>query len=203
MGQIRFDLREIPHAETEERLGYYPVVANPRTMTARQLCESISHRCTANTADVAAVMTAMAQVMAEKLREGVRVEVPELGSFAPTLACEYRITHPADLQIARHLQIDGISFTPKRSLTGELADVVFHRVEDAGQTAAALSTEELKQRVRAYLTTEGHAVLDRAAMERITACRKTKAVALLNELTKEGFLKKSGKRNSPFYTLAD
>lgn len=203
MPTIKFDLREIPHAEDRKLLGYYPVVASPQTLSARSLCETISHRCTANAADVAAVLTALAEVVTEQLRGGNRVEVPELGSFAPTLGSEERITDPADTQIARRLKIAGIGFTPKRSLKNDLTDVTFHRVEDAGRSSVPLTKEDVKARIKSYLTTQGNAALDRAALEKLVGCRRSKAAIMLRTLTSEGFLKKGGKENSPYYTLAE
>lgn len=199
---IQFDLREIPHAKTEQIVGYYPVVSNQRMLSAGQLCETISHRCTVNAADVKAVMSALAQVMTETLRDGGRVEVPEIGSFFPQIASEETITAPADKQIARHLYVRGIGFRPKQALTDTLQDTSFRRADDAGQTAEALTEEEVKARITAYLSDGSHEVLERAPLQALAGCRATKAKAWLKKLTEEGFLKKKGKKNAPYYTLA-
>lgn len=199
---IQFDLREIPHAENEKVTGYYPVVSNTRTLTAGQLCETISHRCTVNAADVKAVMSALAQVMTETLRDGGRVEVPEIGSFFAQIASDAPITNPADKQTARHLYVRRIGFRPKQALTDTLQDTAFRRAGDAGQSAATLTTEELKARITDYLTDGSHEVLERATLQTLAACRPTKAKEWLKKLTEEGFLLRKGKTNAPYYTLA-
>lgn len=202
MGSIVFDLRAIPHSEGEESMGYYPVVAQGRTFSSEALYEVIERRCTLTGADVKAVLAALADVLGEQLSQGVRVKVDELGTFAPKLACEYRITSLNDMQTARHLHIDNIDFRPKKTLLQKMSDVTFRRTEVVGSEVAHLTDEEMKSLITDFFASGEKPAMDRSDFARMTGYRTTRAKQALNKLTDEGFLIRNGKRNAPYYTLS-
>lgn len=199
---IEFELREIPHRADEEARGFYPVVADLRRTTTAQLCASIEKRCTVNTADIKAVLSALADVLGEDVGRGHIVDVAEVGSFRPSLACDRPITDASDKQIARHLSVDGIVFHPKRSLMQRMGQTTFRRAEVVVPATVHLTTEELKERITAFFSSSGKSVLLRSDLEQITGYRKTCALKVLKLLTDEGFLVRHGSRQSPVYTLA-
>lgn len=202
MSNITFELREIPHAPEEAVTGYFPAIVNAQHVSAEQVCAEIEEMCTVTSADVKAVLDALAYVIRTKLRSGARVEMAEIGSFAPAIASDEPITNTDDKQTARHLRINGIRFTPKRALTAALENATFRRA-DASQTSAVQRTdEEVRKIVNAFFADHQGAMLTRAAFQKITGFRKTRALRCLQALTEEGFLSRCGQKNSPYYVLA-
>lgn len=201
MNQIEFDLREIPHAAEESISGYYPVVAHPQKVTAKALYEMISRQCTLTSADIKAVLDAMAVAIGEGLSRGAGVEIPELGYFRPSLGCDIPITDTANMQTARHLFIDNVVFRPKASLKEKMQDVTFVRTDGIGKKVNILSDEELLERIRQFFSTGKKLVMERSDFQLISGYRHTKALQTLRRLSESGLLIKQGSRSRPYYIL--
>ncbi len=199
---ITFRLQEIPHAKDEMLRGYFPVLAHSARITSADLCRMIQERCTATEGDVKGVMSAMAQVMKQALAEGMRVEVPELGSFSPSISSDQPITDVADKQIARHLRIDNVNFHPKATLMKDFGRVAFRRA-DKVVTASPMHTDaELIDCIRTYYAEHPDEVMDRLSFQTLTGYGRTTAYKVLSHLVREGLLEKKGRPNSPYYVIA-
>lgn len=202
MSVINYDLRKIPTPKDREELGYYPVISHPNKITGNQLCKLIEDQCTLTTADVKAVLSALAGVLTTHLGMGVRVEVPELGYFSTGIRSDKRITNPQDKQIADHLRVDNVQFMPMASLKKQLADVSFHRTREHEETAKTLSEEKMDELLKSYFSQADNEPLTRATFQRLTGYRKTAANRELSLLVERGVLVKFGRNNAPYYRLA-
>ncbi len=203
MSTIVFKLQEIPHAEDEQIVGYFPKLARHLRITSDQLCQMIQERCTVTEADVKGVMSALAQVMTQNLAEGVRVDVPDLGSFSPSIVTDKPITDAADKQIARHLRVDNVNFQPKASLIKAIGQVTFRRDERLVDRSPSHTDEEVVARIRKYCVDHVGDVVDRATFQSLTGYGRTKACKVLSALVEKGLLIKKGRDNAPYYVLAD
>ncbi len=201
MSTITFKLQEIPHAEGEPRRGYFPVLAYSARITSDQFCQMIQNRCTVTEGDVKAVMSAMAHILRQELADGVRVEVPELGSFSPSLSSGRPITDASDTQIARHLCIDNIKFQPKASLKKGFSKVSFRRADKLVNALPKLTDEEVMARIKRFLAEKPDEVMDRRTFQSITGYGRTVASRVLSRLIKQGRIEKKGRRNAPYYVL--
>lgn len=201
MANIKFKLQEIPHASSEEAQGYYPQITDASHMSVAQLCKAIETRCTANRADIMAVVSALADVIGEQLVRGDSVEVPELGTFAPTLTCSYPITSLTDKQVARHLRLKGIKFRPKKKLTDKLNNATFTRSTETGVKRPTLTADVAMECIVAFFETTPDGLLDRAAFQRITHTNRMQALRMLKLLTDAGRIVKKGRTYAPYYVL--
>lgn len=201
MPTIKFKLQEVPHAKDEEAKSFYPIVANGGKLTADAFCELIHQRSTLTKSDIWAVMMDAAQVLAENLSNGTRVELPELGTFAPSVVSDEPIRDLEDKQIARHLRVDTIDFTPRTALMKSMLNVSFHRADQMVKRRAVLTDQQLLESVEKLCAESVNHSFDCQDFQRILGIRRTKACTLLRELTEKGVLLKQGKRNSPYYTL--
>lgn len=202
MSIIKFKLQEVPHPKGEEAKHYYPVVANEDKLTAEEFCEQIHQRCTLTKSDIWAVMKGAAQILTEHLSNGMRVELPELGTFAASIVSDEPITDVDDKLIARHLRIDNIDFTPRMALMKELHRVNFHRTDQVVKHRAVLTDQQLIESVKSLCAESPTHSFDCMDFQSKIGVRRTKACALLSELTERGVLQKYGKWNSPYYTMA-
>ncbi len=199
---ITFKLQEIPHAKDKELRGYFPVLAHSARITSAELCHMIQERCTATEGDVKGVMSAMAQVMAQALAEGARIEVPELGSFSPSISSTEVITDAADKQIARHLRIDNINFHPKATLMKDFGKVTFRRAEKVVRKTPTHTDAELIDCIRAFYAEHPGDVMDRLSFQTLTGYGRTTAYKVLSRLVREGLLEKRGRPSAPYYMIA-
>ena len=201
MSTIKFRLKETPHAKSEEAKGYYPIIANEGKLTAEDLCRIIHQRSTVTEGDIWAVMKNMASILTESLASGTRVELPELGTFAPSVVSDEPIADLDDRLIARRLRIDTIDFTPRTTLMKNLQDVTFHRAEQWVKERVQMTEQQLMEHLQALCEASPTHTFGRIDFQIKTGLCKTKACHLLRELTDKGILVKSGKRNSPYYML--
>ena len=201
MANITFRLQEIPHAASEQAQGYFAKIDKASHMSASQLCKAIEGRCTANRADIMAVVSALADVIGEQLVKGDCVEVPELGTFAPTIACNYPIKSLDDKQVARNLKLKGIRFRPKKKLMAKLELATFRRSTEVEAQRTLLTEEFAMERINHFFNTTPDAVLDRAAFERITHANRMQALRMLKLLEEKGYIVKKGRNNAPYYVL--
>lgn len=199
---ITFKLQEIPHAKDEELRGYFPVLAHSARITSAELCHMIQERCTATEGDVKGVMSAMAQVMAQALTEGIRVEVPELGSFSPSISSDGPITDAADKQIARHLRIDNVNFQPKATLMKDFGKVAFRRADKMVRKSPTYTDTELIDRIRTFYAEHPGDVMDRPSFQMLSGYGRTTAYKVLSRLVREGLLEKRGRPRAPYYMVA-
>lgn len=201
MANIKFKLQEIPHASSEEAQGYYPQITDASHMSVAQLCKAIEGRCTANRADIMAVVSALADVIGEQLVRGDSVEVPELGTFSPTLTCSYPITSLTDKQVARHLRLKGIKFRPKKKLTDKLSNATFTRSTETEAKRTTLTQELAMERITQFFDANPDGMLDRAAFQRIAHANRMQALRMLKLLTDAGRIVKKGRTYAPYFVL--
>lgn len=203
MSTIVFKLQEMSRAEGEKERGYYPVLAHSNKIDASQLCKMIQERCTATEGDVLAVLNAVAQIMGQELANGIQVELPDIGTFSPSLASDRRIMDTSDKQLARYLRVDNINFYPKSALKKKFRGVSFRRADKLVKSISKLTDEEVLNSVRQFYKREPSEVMDRTAFQSIVGLRRTNAVRVLNRLVEQGLLVKKGRWNAPYYVLPE
>ena len=198
---IKFKLQEVPHPKGEKAKSYYPVVADDEKFSAEDLISMIQEHSTFSQGEIAGVMMDMARIIAAKLSDGVRVELPSLGVLSPSIVSNEPITDVDDKLIARNLRVDTIDFAPFASLKKSMHNVRFHRVQGFVQKRVSLSEQELMECIRALCDESADKSFDRDGFQQKTGYKQTKACRVLKTLTEKGVLLKQGKRNSPYYTL--
>lgn len=203
MSTITFKLQEIPHVEGTEMCGYYPVLAHSNKISASELCKMIQERCTVTEGDALAVLNAVAQIMGQELANGVQVELPDIGTFSPSLASDRRIMDTTDKQLAHYLRVDNIKFYPKATLKNCFRGVSFRRANDLVRSLSKLTDEEVVCRIHSFYQKRPNEVMDRTVFQSITGLRRTKAIEVLSRLVEQGLLVKKGRWNAPYYVLPE
>lgn len=201
MSTIRFQLQEAPHPKGEETKKYYPIVANGNKITAEQVCSMINGNCTITEADVWGVMISVAKVIADNISSGNRVELPGIGTFAPSIVSDEPIIDVNNRQIARNLRIDTIDFRPCKSLMKSMEDVTFHRTDPLVVERISHTDQQLLECIRTLCATSPHHIFYRQQFQDELGCSCAKACSVLRQLTEKGLIVKLGKSNSPYYTL--
>lgn len=201
MPTIRFQLQEAPHSKGEKAKSYYPVVAYGNKITPEQVCRTINESCTLTEADVRGVMVSVAKVIADSISSGNRVELPGIGTFAPSIVSDEPITDVNDRQIAHRLRIDTIDFRPCKSLMNRVEEVSFRRFDSSVVERISHTDEQLLACVRDLCAASPHHIFYRQQFQDELGCSCAKACSVLRQLTEKGVIVKMGKSNSPYYAL--
>lgn len=203
MSTIQFQLQETPQPKSGETKSYYPIVAYGNKLSAEQLCQVINEGCSLTEGDVLGVMVSAAKVIANNVSCGKRVELPGIGTFAPSIVSDEPITDVSDRQIARHLRIDTIDFRPCKSLMKQMENVTFHRSDPLVVERISHTDQQLLDCIRALCAASPHHIFYRQQFQDKLGCGRAKACSALRQLTEKGFIVKLGKSNSPYYALKE
>lgn len=133
----------------------------------------------------------------------MQVELPDLGTFSPSLASDRRIMDTTDKQLARYLRVDNIKFYPKATLKDCFRGVSFRRANDLVKSLTKLTDEEVVCRIHSFYQKQPNEVMDRTVFQSITGLRRTKAKEVLSRLVEQGVLVKKGRWNAPYYVLSE
>lgn len=201
MSDIQFQLQEAPHPKGEEAKSYYPVVAYGNKFTAEQVCRSINESCSLTEGDVLGVMVSVAKLIAENISSGNRVELPGIGTFAPSIVSDEPITDVNNRQIARRLRIDTIDFRPCKSLMNRMEDVTFRRADASVIERTSHSEQQLLACIRDLCAASPLHIFYRRQFQDELGCSRAKACSVLRRLTEKGLIVKLGMTNSPYYAL--
>lgn len=200
---VEYDLREIPHASDQPVSGYYPVVAQSMTFTTEGICRHASKASTLTDADIKGMLAMLREVLIDKLRQGQRVDLEGIGTFAPVLTSDEAIDDPNGKQLARHLHFSGVQFRPKKKLVSALAGVSFHRTKTPGVVTKLLTDAELMARLRSFRDKTGRNLFSRKDFELATGYSRARSAQALPRLVAEGFLDKLGTTRFPYYQMTD
>lgn len=192
-----YDLYSNPPRENDtESSGLHARVVHGKTVETGQLAQEIQARTTASKADVAGVLTALEELVAEHLKNGKRIYIKGLGYFEMTLECP-AVQNPKDLR-AESIRFKAVSFRAEKRLRQALETTQFKRIEHKrhSQALAESETERLLSRHFAV-----HPYITREEFQKISGLTRTTATRRLNEMIKEGKLVKKGFTNFPVYEM--
>lgn len=195
---IPFEFYANPNPDPEAPKRYHPRVVAKGTVTLKEVVEDVSNRCTLSAADLNAAVTAIEQVVSERLANGYRVRLDGLGSFSLTLSSP-EIDDPTKVR-AQNVAIKSVVFSPEKAFVSHSQARGFERSAEKPHSAE-VSLEQVKEVIAEYL--KANAFVRRADIERILGLTKSTAQRIVKALTQEGFLCNiSGDQHHPLYALA-
>ena len=172
-------------------------VVSSRVVTTKEMADDINHASSATQSDVAAVLQAVGQRIAEALLDGNRIEIDHVGTFSLTLTCGNK--RKEDYITSKDISVSRISFAPYAELWHAMRGAT---IVSGGPTGnKKLSNATIEKRLEEYFTT--HDSLSRSTFERICECSRHTALTKLKELTQRGFLIAIGPKNQRQYILND
>jgi predicted histone-like DNA-binding protein len=105
---------------------YLAVATGRKVVDTDELSKMLEKRCTVTRADVAAVLTGLADLMPELFQEGCSVQLAKIGIFSPTIICKPLDT-PSEVN---HSSISGlrIRFLADQEMKKLMKDCDFKKV---------------------------------------------------------------------------
>ena len=168
-------------------------VVSSRVVTTREMADDINHASSATQSDVAAVLQAVGQRIAEALLDGNRIEIDHVGTFSLTLTCGNK--RKEDYITSKDISVSRISFSPCAELWNQMRHAT---IVSGGPTGnKKLSDDIIDKRLDEYFTTNDS--LSRSTFERICECSRHTALTKLKELVKAGKLIAIGPKNQRQY----
>lgn len=172
-------------------------VVSSRVVTTKEMADDINHASSVTQSDVAAVLQAVGQRIAEALLDGNRIEIDHVGTFSLTLTCGNK--RKEDYITSKDISVSRISFTPCTELWHAMRGAT---IVSGGPTGNKhLSDATIEKRLEEYFAT--HNSLSRSTFERICECSRHTALTKLKELVKAGKLIAIGPKNQRQYILND
>ncbi len=172
-------------------------IVSSRVVTTKEMADDINHASSATQSDVAAVLQAVGQRIAEALLDGNRIEIDHVGTFSLTLTCGNK--RKEDYITSKDISVSRISFTPCAELWHAMRGAT---IVSGGPTGNKhLTDATIEKRLEEYFTT--HDSLSRSTFERICECSRHTALTKLKELVKAGKLIAIGPKNQRQYILND
>ena len=170
-------------------------VVSSRVVTTKEMADDINHASSATQSDVAAVLQAVGQRIAEALLDGNRIEIDHVGTFSLTLTCGNK--RKEDYITSKDISVSRISFSPCAELWQAMRSA---QIVSGGPTGNKhLSDATIEKRLEEYFATNDS--LSRSTFERICECSRHTALTKLKELVKAGRLIAIGPKNQRQYIL--
>ncbi|MBE6291370.1 MAG: hypothetical protein E7091_02990 [Bacteroidales bacterium] len=168
-------------------------VVSSRVVTTKEMADDINHASSVTQSDVAAVLQAVGQRIAEALLDGNRIEIDHVGTFSLTLTCGNK--RKEDYITSKDISVSRISFAPCAELWKQMRRA---QIVSGGPTGNKhLSDATIEKRLEEYFAT--HDSLSRSTFERICECSRHTALTILKELVKAGKLIAIGPKNQRQY----
>jgi predicted histone-like DNA-binding protein len=168
-------------------------VVSSRVVTTKEMADDINHASSVTQSDVAAVLQAVGQRIAEALLDGNRIEIDHVGTFSLTLTCGNK--RKEDYITSNDISVSRISFSPCAELWNQMRHAT---IVSGGPTGnKKLSDDVIDKRLDEYFTANDS--LSRSTFERICECSRHTALTKLKELVKAGKLIAIGPKNQRQY----
>ena len=168
-------------------------VVSSRVVTTKEMADDINHASSVTQSDVAAVLQAVGQRIAEALLDGNRIEIDHVGTFSLTLTCGNK--RKEDYITSKDISVSRISFTPCAELWKQMRRA---QIVSGGPTGNKhLTDATIEKRLEEYFATNDS--LSRSTFERICECSRHTALTKLKELVKAGRLIAIGPKNQRQY----
>jgi predicted histone-like DNA-binding protein len=165
-----------------------------------ELGELINRRCTVTPPDIAAVLSALSDVMGEALADGKQVHLNGIGYFCPTLTCTEEIV-PETKRKSTKVKLKSIAFRADKELYKAMGNVSVMRMSKFAVHSNELSHEEIDKLLEEYFTESR--VLTRRTFQSLCGFTSATARRHLKRLCDEGKLRNEGVRNQPMYLPAE
>lgn len=95
-------------------------VVSSRVVTTKEMADDINHASSVTQSDVAAVLQAVGQRIAEALLDGNRIEIDHVGTFSLTLTCGNK--RKEDYITSKDISVSRISFAPCAELWKQMPE---------------------------------------------------------------------------------
>lgn len=192
---------ENPPSDKTEEKGEEAVLharlVNCKTVDSKELCERISVRSTFQEGEVAGIMSLFRSELLSALKNGDKVELEGVGTFAATLKCP-PVHHPKEIR-AESIHFSRVVFTASKELRRDMSLMKVERAADKWKKGE-YTPEQRRKRILSYL--QNHTGIQSSDCMGLNGCTRYMAQADLKYLSDKGLIDCFGGRKVAVYVLS-
>ncbi len=194
---IKYEILPIRNAQGKGEDRHYARILTNSPMTSHEIEDYIQSSCSLTKGDVRAALSALRELMLQKLVSGSRFCIPEIGYFSLAVKLNLPEGTPIGKVRGDHIRVRNINFRPAETLLHEICDSVHFEKEKSPKNTEPYTEESLWEELTEYLAANGY--ITRRTMQLHFAMRQYTAQRWLSHFTDKGLLKKVGTEQSPLY----
>lgn len=198
---IKYEIHYLPNAGGSDETRRFAHLFEQPAMDDKQMIERIAKHSCLGEGEVAAVLMRLRDIIEEDLKDGHRVNIPEIGYLSLSADLDMDELKPDSKVRADYVSVRGIKFRPNAELLKQVKQNTHFEKSPYTSRSYPYSEETLKENIKEYLKT--NRTINRRVLEMEFHIRKQTALNWLKKLVDSGFLVKEGSRTAPVYFLAE
>ena len=198
---IKYEIHYLPNAGGNDETRRFAHIFEQPAMDDKQMIERIAKHSSLSKGDVSAVLIQLRDIIEEDLKNGYRVNIPELGYLSLSADLDMQELKPDSKVRSEYVSVRGIKFRPNADLLKQVKSYTKFEKSQYTSRSYPFSEETLKEKIKEYMQT--HHSINRRILEYDFHIRKQTALNWLKKLVDSGFLVKEGSRTAPVYFLAE
>lgn len=192
-----YDIVKKPLKGRRQEEEYYIKPVYGQTVQTNSITDNIVRATTLTDADVLAAISALTEQVVGALKEGNRVNIKGLGTFAVRLSTP-KAHLMAEDKVAKQIKVRSVLFRPDKSLVQRLGGVRFTRTTDSITRRVMTDAREVRRQLRHHFA-DGAGSVSRSEVQEMANCSMPTACRLLRRLVADGYLERLGRHNAPHY----
>jgi len=194
--KVKYDVYEIP--KEDGKTVYHARLVPTGTVTTESLAETIEFGTSLTKGDVLAVIVTLSELITRSLKEGKRVHIQGLGYFQMAIKSK-EVEDPKKMR-GDAVEFKSVAFRSERNLKLDLRKTKFERVSKKNHSVKQ-TNDEIKEKLSEYFLE--NVFITRSGFQEKFGLTRNTAQRKINELVKDGTLKKDGNWNFPVYLPVD
>ncbi|HBF04942.1 MAG TPA: hypothetical protein DDW28_02140 [Prevotella sp.] len=198
---IKYEIHYLPNAGGNDETRRFAHIFEEPAMSDKQMIERIAKHSCLGEGEVSAVLMRLRDIIEEDLKDGRRVNIPEIGYLSLSADLTMDDLKPDSKVRADYVSVKGIKFRPNADLLKQVKHHTHFEKSQYTSRSYPFSEDTLKEKIKEYLKV--HRSINRRTLEMEFHIRKQTALNWLKKLVDSGFLIKEGSRTAPVYFLAE
>ena len=198
---IKYEIHYLPNAGGNDETRRFAHIFEEPAMDDKQMIERIAKHSCLGEGEVSAVLMRLRDIIEEDLKDGRRVNIPEIGYLSLSADLNMDELKPDSKVRADYVSVKGIKFRPNADLLKQVKHHTHFEKSQYTSRSYPFSENTLKEKIKEYLKV--HRSINRRTLEIEFHIRKQTALNWLKKLVDSGFLIKEGSRTAPVYFLAE
>lgn len=192
---ISYEFYETPNPKKDGKKSYHPRTVSWHKVTTEKLAQEIQYESSLTRADVKAVLTSLADKLADHLADGRKIHLEGIGYLSVSLQCDREIHNHEDMKRAP-VMFKAVNFRADEELKKKLRRAKMER-SNIRQHSMPLTDEEIDAKLDEYFAT--HPVITRRQFQHLCLLRDSTAHRHIRRLLEEGKLRNVNTSRNPIY----
>lgn len=196
---ISYEFYETPNPKKDGKKSYHPRTVSFHKVTTEKLAQEIQYESSLTRADVKAVLTSLADKLANHLADGQKIHLEGIGYLSVSLQCDKEIHNQEDMKRAP-VSFKAVNFRADEELKKKLRRTKMER-STIRLHSMPLTDEEIDAKLAEHFATQP--IITRRNFQRLCLLRDSTAHRHIRRLLEEGKLRNVNTSRNPIYMKGD